>query len=96
MRRSRGVPIAERGPGWSYRPDEAPASLHANCRIQLEPELERHFLERISYHRGDFGDDATFDTLAERLEQMHLEHETRSNLLFYLATQPSAFAATKR
>ena len=74
----------------SFREDVA-ASLHANCRIQLEPEVERHFLERISYHRGDFGDDATFDTLAERLEQMHLEHETRSNLLFYLATQPSAF-----
>jgi deferrochelatase/peroxidase EfeB len=29
MRPSRGVPIAERGPGWSYRPDEAPASLYA-------------------------------------------------------------------
>ena len=74
----------------SFREDVA-ASLHANCRIQLEPEVERQFLERISYHRGDFGDDVTFDTLAERLEQMHLEHETRSNLLFYLATQPSAF-----
>ena len=74
----------------TFREDVA-GSLHANCRIQLEPEMERHFLERISYHRGDFGDDATFDTLAERLEQMHLEHDTRSNLLFYLATQPSAF-----
>ena len=74
----------------TFREDVA-SSLHANCRIQLEPEQERHFLERISYHRGDFGDDATFDSLAERVEQMHLEHETRSNLLFYLATQPSAF-----
>src|SRR5215212_541518 len=74
----------------TFREDVA-GSLHANCRIQLEPEMERHFLERISYHRGDFGDDATFDSLSDRLEEMHVEHETRSNLLFYLATQPSAF-----
>jgi glucose-6-phosphate 1-dehydrogenase len=74
----------------TFREDVA-ASLHANCRIQLEPEMEKAFLERIAYHRGDFGDDATFDTLGEKLESMHLEHETASNLLFYLATQPSAF-----
>ena len=71
--------------------DDIAASLHANCRIQLEPEMERLFLQRISYHRGDFGDDATYDTLTEKLESMHLEHDTASNLLFYLATQPSAF-----
>jgi glucose-6-phosphate 1-dehydrogenase len=74
----------------TFREDVA-ASLHANCRIQLEPEMEKQFLERIAYHRGDFGDDATFDTLSEKLESMHVEHETASNLLFYLATQPSAF-----
>jgi deferrochelatase/peroxidase EfeB len=28
VRRSAGVPIAERGPGWSYRPDARPPSLH--------------------------------------------------------------------
>ncbi|HUQ44313.1 MAG TPA: glucose-6-phosphate dehydrogenase, partial [Candidatus Limnocylindria bacterium] len=74
----------------TFREDVA-ASLHANCRIQLEPEMEQQFLERISYHRGDFGDDATFDTLTEKLDSMHVEHDTASNLLFYLATQPSAF-----
>jgi glucose-6-phosphate 1-dehydrogenase len=74
----------------TFREDVA-SSLHANCRIQLEPEMEKQFLARIAYHRGDFGDDVTFDTLSEKLEQMHLEHETASNLLFYLATQPSAF-----
>ncbi len=74
----------------TFRADIA-ASLHANCRIQLDPEMERQFLDRIAYHRGDFGDDATYDTLAGKLEDMHLEHDTASNLLFYLATQPSAF-----
>jgi glucose-6-phosphate 1-dehydrogenase len=74
----------------TFREDVA-ASLHANCRIQLEPEMERDFLGRISYHRGDFADDATYDTLAEKLEAMHVEHDTASNIMFYLATQPSAF-----
>jgi len=74
----------------TFRSDIA-ASLHANCRVQLEPEMERDFLKRIVYHRGDFADDATYDTLTKKLEAMHLEHETASNLLFYLATQPSAF-----
>ena len=74
----------------TFREDVA-ASLHANCRIQLEPEMEKQFLERIAYHRGDFADDRTFDTLTAKIESMHVEHETTSNLLFYLATQPSAF-----
>jgi glucose-6-phosphate 1-dehydrogenase len=74
----------------SFREDVA-ASLHANCRIQLEPEMERQFLERISYHQGDFGDDKTYDTLTAKLEKMHVEEDARQNLLFYLATQPSAF-----
>src|SRR5215212_3906226 len=73
-----------------FREDVA-TSLHANCRIQLEPEMERQFLDRISYHRGDFADDKTFDTLSEKLSSMQVEDETASNLLFYLATQPSAF-----
>jgi glucose-6-phosphate 1-dehydrogenase len=73
-----------------FREDVA-TSLHANCRIQLEPQMEREFLDRISYHRGDFADNATFDTLSTKLEDMHVEHDTASNLLFYLATQPSAF-----
>jgi glucose-6-phosphate 1-dehydrogenase len=74
----------------SFREDVA-ASLHANCRIQLEPDLERQFLERISYHRGDFGDNATFDSLDDKIARIDVEDEARRNLLFYLATQPSAF-----
>ena len=74
----------------TFRMDIA-ESLHRNCRVQLDEDAEHQFLERVFYHRGDFGDDATYDTLSKKLEDMHLEHETGSNLLFYLATQPSAF-----
>ena len=74
----------------TFRMDIA-ESLHKNCRVQLDEDAERQFLDRVFYHRGDFADDALYDTLTEKLESMHLEHETGSNLLFYLATQPSAF-----
>jgi glucose-6-phosphate 1-dehydrogenase len=74
----------------TFRMDIA-ESLHKNCRVQLDEDAERQFLDRVFYHRGDFADDKLYDSLTEKLEGMHLEHDTRSNLLFYLATQPSAF-----
>ena len=74
----------------SFRKDVAD-SLHANCRIQLDPEMEQQFLSRISYHRGDFNDPTMYDSIYSKLETMHIEAGTESNLLFYLATQPSAF-----
>jgi glucose-6-phosphate 1-dehydrogenase len=73
-----------------FRKDIA-ASLAQWSRVPLEPEAERQFLERIAYHRGDFADDATYDSLVERLDAIDAEHATGGNRLFYLATQPSAF-----
>jgi glucose-6-phosphate 1-dehydrogenase len=74
----------------SFRADVA-TSLHANCRIQLDPEMEQQFLSRIAYHRGDFSDPAMYDSIYGKLDSMHVENGSESNLLFYLATQPSAF-----
>ena len=74
----------------SFREDVA-GSLHVHCRIQLDPDMERDFLSRISYIKGDFADNALFDSMTERLEAMHEEMGTGRNVLFYLATQPSAF-----
>src|SRR5262245_19522224 len=74
----------------SFRVDIG-SSLAKYSRVPLEPEVRRQFLERITYHRGDFGDEKTYDTLTERLDELHVEEATLSNLLFYLATQPSAF-----
>ncbi|HET9681470.1 MAG TPA: glucose-6-phosphate dehydrogenase [Candidatus Limnocylindrales bacterium] len=71
--------------------DGVKASLHDFSRVALEPAVERQFLERITYHRGDFDDAATYDALLERLDRIDVEHATAGNRLFYLATQPSAF-----
>jgi glucose-6-phosphate 1-dehydrogenase len=47
---------------------------------------------RIVYHRGDFNDPTTYAALADRLDRIDVEHGTSGNRLYYLATQPSAFA----
>jgi glucose-6-phosphate 1-dehydrogenase len=74
----------------SFRTEVA-ASLAQWDRVQLEPEIARQFLERIVYHQGDFADEAAFDRLAGRLDEMDRECGTSGNRLFYLATQSSAF-----
>ncbi len=66
-------------------------SLEQHSRVQLDAEVGAQFLSRISYHQGDFGDDAAFDRLAERLDAMDAEHGMLGHRLFYLATQSSAF-----
>ncbi|HXI46129.1 MAG TPA: glucose-6-phosphate dehydrogenase [Candidatus Acidoferrales bacterium] len=74
----------------SFR-EELRASLREFSRVPLEPAVEDQFLERIGYHRGDFDQVATYDSLVERLDAIDKGHATAGNRLFYLATQPSAF-----
>jgi len=71
--------------------DEVRASLREYSRVPLEDAVERQFLERIAYHRGDFDAPATYDALVERLAALDADHATAGNRLYYLATQPSAF-----
>jgi glucose-6-phosphate 1-dehydrogenase len=71
--------------------DEVRISLRDFCRVPLDEAMERQFLERICYHRGDFDAVATYDGLVDRLDEMDAQHATGGNRLFYLATQPSAF-----
>ncbi len=48
--------------------------------------------ERLYYQRGEFGDPATYSTLATQLAGVDQEHGTQANYLFYLATAPKFFA----
>ena len=50
------------------------------------------FTERLYYQRGEFGDPATYTTLAAQLAGVDREHGTQGNYLFYLATAPKFFA----
>jgi glucose-6-phosphate 1-dehydrogenase len=71
---------------------EIEASLRAHSRLPVDALSLASFLERVGYHRGDFDDPATFDGLVERLSTCERVHHTSHNRLYYLATQPSAFA----
>jgi glucose-6-phosphate 1-dehydrogenase len=74
----------------SFR-EEIGRSLESYSRVPVEPIPKAEFLARVCYHQGDFADPAAFDRLAIRLDEIDEEHGTRSNRLYYLATQSSAF-----
>jgi glucose-6-phosphate 1-dehydrogenase len=76
----------------SYR-QEIRGSLEKHSRVlPLDETAWRQFSERIVYQRGDFSDDAAFERLGTRLEEVSRTAGTLGNVLFYLATQSSAFA----
>lgn len=50
------------------------------------------FAEKIFYHRSDFHEDAGYEGLKKRLEQLDQQFGTKGNRLYYLSTQPSFFA----
>jgi glucose-6-phosphate 1-dehydrogenase len=70
---------------------EMRASVEEHSRNPVEPALWDDFASGIHYQRGDFADPASYKALAERLEQVDAAAGTRSNILFYLATPPSAY-----
>jgi glucose-6-phosphate 1-dehydrogenase len=70
---------------------EMRASVEEHSRNPVEPALWDDFASGIHYQRGDFSDAASYTALAERLEQVDAAAGTRSNILFYLATPPSAY-----
>src|SRR6186997_3088561 len=73
---------------------EIRTSLEQFSRVKpLDEDAWRSFAKRITYERLDFDDPEGFDTLAARLEKIDEEEGTRGDHLYYLATQPSQFAA---
>ncbi len=72
---------------------ELRASLELFSRVlPIETAVWEAFARRITYHRGDFGDQTLYDGLATRLDELDAERGTRGNRCYYLAIQPSAFA----
>jgi glucose-6-phosphate 1-dehydrogenase len=68
------------------------ASVTEHSRVQpVDEAVWTEFAKRITYERVDFAYPDDFDRLAERLRQISAETGTHGNMLFYLATQESAF-----
>jgi glucose-6-phosphate 1-dehydrogenase len=69
---------------------EIRASVEANSRVRpIDEGAWAELAKRITYQQLDFGGDAGFDRLSERLDALDEERGTAGNRLFYLATQPS-------
>jgi glucose-6-phosphate 1-dehydrogenase len=57
----------------------------------INKEAWSSLLERMTYLRGDFADEATFARLGELLQKAEQEHRTGGNVLFYLAVADRFF-----
>ena len=66
-------------------------AVDEHSRVPLEPAIWEDFAEGLSYHQADFGDQAGYRALGERLDELDQARGTRGNRLFYLATPPSAY-----
>jgi glucose-6-phosphate 1-dehydrogenase len=68
-------------------------SLEKYSRVlPIDEAAWRSFSERIRYQRCNFDDPAAFDTLVTTLGAIDKQRNSLGNHLYYLATQPSAFA----
>jgi glucose-6-phosphate 1-dehydrogenase len=98
IRRAGLLPVETSIVGYSRRPytDEAfVTEMHEAVREHSHNPVEKalwdDFAQMIHYQQGDFGDPASYERLAERLDQIDVAAGCRGNRLFYLATPPSAY-----
>jgi glucose-6-phosphate 1-dehydrogenase len=73
-----------------YR-DEMRKAVEKFSRNPVETALWDDFAAGLYYQPGHFDDHAAYQDLADRIEQIDSARGTRGNILFYLATPPSAY-----
>src|SRR5881394_2449168 len=66
-------------------------SMRKFSRQPVRYEIWNAFAQTIFYHRSEFGDEAGYERLTKRLEELDKSHGTRGNRLFYLAAGPDQF-----
>ena len=91
-----GVDIAELSTGeWRQRLTAMMQSFTAGGSEfqidKIDAGVWNSLLDRMTYLRGDFGDDETFARLAEVLREVERDHGTAGNVLFYLAVPDRFF-----
>ncbi|HTP24602.1 MAG TPA: glucose-6-phosphate dehydrogenase [Anaeromyxobacteraceae bacterium] len=72
------------------------ADVHEFATGRIDPTLWSDFRARLHCVSGDLEALETFKRLGERLTELEREHRTGGNVLFYLATPPSAFGPLVR
>jgi glucose-6-phosphate 1-dehydrogenase len=59
---------------------------------KFDERLWGSFAQRLFFSPGSFGDQPSFERLAERVKALEAQFHTGGNMLYYLATPPSWFA----
>lgn len=62
----------------------------------IDPELWRRCVDRIHYFCGNLGDADAYGRLQNLLSELEVKHNTRGNILYYLATAPDFFSPVTR
>jgi glucose-6-phosphate 1-dehydrogenase len=98
LRRAGLLPLETSIVGYARRPytdesyvNEMHEAVRTHSHNPVEKALWDDFAQMIHYQQGDFGDAASYERLAERLDQIDVAAGCRGNRLFYLATPPSAY-----
>lgn len=60
-------------------------------RQPVRDEIWKTFGQSIFYHQSEFHDEAGYQSLAKRLQELDNTHGTRANRLFYFAAAPDQF-----
>src|SRR2546430_4613340 len=60
-------------------------------RQAVRDEIWKTFSQSLSYHQSEFGDEAGYKSLGDRLDKIDNERGTRGNRLFYFAAGPDQF-----
>jgi len=59
---------------------------------EVDPQEWKWLEDRLFYMSGDFNDDAMYEQLKSRVEELDQNHQTQGNYSFYLAAAPQFFA----
>jgi glucose-6-phosphate 1-dehydrogenase len=79
----------------AYR-EEIGASVRRFAACPPPRDAWADFADRLHFVRGEFEDPGAFRRLAARLAELTARHQVGENVLFYLATPPSAFGTIVR
>ncbi len=70
---------------------EMEEATRKHSRQTVRDEIWDDFAKSLFYHQSEFGDEAGYKKLAERLDKLDQESGTRGNRLFYFAASPEQF-----
>lgn len=75
----------------AFRDEMSQAILKFSRRRPDSDDQLNRFVANLSYVQGEFGDEAAFARLGDKLKHATLARHSAHNCLFYLATPPDAF-----